>query len=124
MKKIWTDFNNPNPNRIRISDFDMDYFELVDGEKVILYTEDIQVEAKIMYDLEQSSWCGELTSEFTDVSKDIEEAREDGFINGKAFGIWRERDNLMRKMIELKIDPQIIAEIIGVSKEEILRRYY
>ncbi|WIM39154.1 hypothetical protein PO903_21305 [Paenibacillus sp. PK4536] len=123
MKKICTDFNNPNPYRIRIPDFDMDYFELVDGEKVILYAEDIQVEAKIMYDSEQSSWCGELTSEYMDVSKDIEEARDDGFINGKAFGIWKERADLMRRMIELKIDPQIIAEIIGVSKEEILRRY-
>lgn len=58
-----------------------------------------------------------------DVSKDIEEARDDGFISGKAFGIWKERANLMRKMIELKIDTQIIVEIIGVSKEEILRGY-
>lgn len=124
MKKIWTDFNNPNPNRIRIPDFKMDYFELVDGEKIILYAEDIQVEAKIMYDPEQSSWCGEVSSEYMDVSKDIEEARDDGFTNGKAFGIWNERNNLMRKMIELKLDPQIIAEIIGVSKEEVVRRYY
>lgn len=118
MKKICTDFNNPNPNRIRIPAFGMNYFELIDGEKIILYAEDIQVEAKIMYDQEQSSWCGELTSEYMDVSKDIEEARDDGFENGKAFGIWTERDNLMRKMIELKIDPQTIEKITGVPQEK------
>jgi hypothetical protein len=41
MKKIWTDFNGPNPNKLRISNL---------GEIVIIYTEDIQVEARIMYD--------------------------------------------------------------------------
>ncbi|MNI76476.1 hypothetical protein D3C73_1327080 [compost metagenome] len=39
MKKIWTDFNGPNPNRLRISNLDMEYFKLSDGELVIMYTE-------------------------------------------------------------------------------------
>jgi hypothetical protein len=50
MKKIWTDFNGPNPNKLRISNLDMEYFKHSDGEIVIIYTEDIQVEARIMYD--------------------------------------------------------------------------
>ncbi|WP_256762448.1 hypothetical protein [Cohnella sp. WQ 127256] len=123
MKKIWTDFNGPNPNRLRISSFDMEYFDLSDGEIVIIYTEDIQVEARIIYDDEQSSWCGELVGEVFTVTKEIEEAREDGFRNGRLFGSWTERDNLIRRMRALKMDPKKIEEITGVPRAEIIKRY-
>jgi hypothetical protein len=123
MKKIWTDFNGPNTNRLRISKLEMDYFKLSDGEEVIIYTEDIQVKARIMFDADQDSWCGELINEVITVSREIEEAREDGFINGKLFGSWTERDNLIRKMRSLKMDPKKIEEITGVPRAEIIRRY-
>ncbi|MNC49997.1 hypothetical protein D3C75_992130 [compost metagenome] len=123
MKKIWTDFNGPNPNRLRISNLDMEYFKLSDGELVIMNTEDIQVETKIMHDEEQSSWCGELISEVITVSKEIEEAREDGFKNGKLFGTWVERDKLIKRMRTLKMDPKKIEEITGIPRAEIIRRY-
>lgn len=123
MKKIWTDFNGPNPNKLRISNLEMEYFKLSDGEIVIIYTEGIQVEARIMYDDEQSAWCGELISKVITVSKEIEEAREDGFRNGKLFGTWTERDNLIRKMRAMKMDPKKIEEITGVPRAEIIRRY-
>lgn len=123
MKKIWTDFNGPNPNRLRISKAEMDYFKLSEGEEVIMYTEDIQVNARIMFDREQDSWCGELISEVITIPKEIEEARADGFINGKLFGSWTERDNLIRKMRQLKMDPKQIEEITGVPRSEIIRKY-
>ncbi|WP_307589418.1 hypothetical protein [Paenibacillus wynnii] len=96
MKKIWTDFNGPTPNRLRISNLDMEYFKLSDGE---------------------------LISEVITVSKEIEEAREDGFKNGKLFGTWTERDNLIRRMRALKMDPKKIEEITGIPRAEIIRRY-
>lgn len=43
MKKIWIDFNGPNLNRPRLSELQMDYFKLFEGEKVMLYSDDIQV---------------------------------------------------------------------------------
>ena len=101
----------------------MDYFNLSEGEEVIIYTEDFQVTARIMFDEEQDSWCGEIITEITTVSREIEEAREDGFINGKLFGSWTERDNLIRRMRQLKMDPKKIEEITGIPRSEIIRRY-
>lgn len=68
MKKIWTDFNGPNLEKLRINDNDLKHFELSEGEKIILYTEDIQVEAVIEYDNEQGSWVGKFVSEVITVS--------------------------------------------------------
>ncbi len=42
---------------IPISNMTKDYFKLSEGEEVIIYTEDIQVNARIMFDNEQASWC-------------------------------------------------------------------
>lgn len=123
MKKIWTDFNGSNPNRLRITKMEMEYFKLVEGEEVIIYTEDIQVHARITFDEEQDSWCGEIITKAITVPKEIEEAREDGFINGKLFGSWTERNNLIKRMRELKIDPKRIEEITGVPRTEIIRSY-
>ncbi|MDU7476852.1 MAG: hypothetical protein E7L01_26440 [Paenibacillus macerans] len=101
----------------------MDYFKLSEGEEVIIYTEDIQVNARIMFDEGLDSWCGEIISEVITIPKEIEEAREDGFINGKLFGSWTERGNLIRKMRHLKMDPKKIEEITGVPRFEIIRKY-
>ncbi|NQX63078.1 hypothetical protein [Paenibacillus qinlingensis] len=119
MKKIWTDFNGPNLEKIRITDNDLKHFELSEGEKVILYTEDIQGEAVIEYDNVQGSWVGKFVSEVITVSKEIEEAREDGFVNGKHFGNWTTINNLARRMKELKLSAELIHEVTGLSYEKI-----
>ncbi|MBB3109633.1 hypothetical protein FHS18_001696 [Paenibacillus phyllosphaerae] len=88
MKKLWTDFNGPDLEKLRIPDDEFNHFELSEGQKIILYTEDIEGEAIVEYDHQQASWVGKLVGGVIIVSKEIEVAREDGFENGRylAFG--------------------------------------
>lgn len=73
--------------------------------------------------MEQTSWYGEMVSEVETFSAEIEEARNDGIMNGKLFGAWTERDNLIRSMRSLKLNPKLIEQITGIPRSEIIRRY-
>ncbi|SEU32975.1 hypothetical protein [Paenibacillus sp. NFR01] len=124
MKKIWTDFNGPNLNKLRLTKDDLSYFNLQPDERIILYTEDIEVEAVVEYDEEQESWCGSFVSEVITVNKEIEEAREDGFINGKYFGKWSERNEIIHRMVDRGIPRETIIEVTKVTDEHLRRGWH
>jgi hypothetical protein len=121
IKKIWTDFNEPDRSKYRISKDKINFFDLSIGEEIIFYTEDIQVNAIIGYDTEQDQWFGELKADIIRISEDIAEAREDGFENGRHFGQWTERDNIIRNLKKFNLTDDLINQITNISKEELKR---
>lgn len=112
-EKIWTDFNEPDMNNFRLNKEEVEYFDLKVSERIIFYTEDIQVEAIVFYDNEKDRWFGKIDSEFIDMPHEIAEAREDGFINGKHFGEWSERYNIIRNMSDHGIPRKLAKQITG-----------
>ncbi|MGG4146886.1 hypothetical protein ABEW34_27620 [Paenibacillus algorifonticola] len=116
MKKISMDFNEPDPSKFRITKEEVAYFNLKINEEIIFYTEDIQVKAVVVYDSQQDRWYGKLITEIIRISQDIAEAREDGFENGKFFGQWTERSNIIRKMKEFNISEEVIMQMMNISK--------
>jgi hypothetical protein len=121
MKKIWMDFNEPDPTKMRLLDSEIKYFDLKIGERIILYTEDIQEEAIVRFHEITNSWYGEVVSECITVSNEIAEAREDGFLNGKHFGTWTERHNIIRSMYEQGISKELIMQVTKISEIELKR---
>mgnify|MGYP001384038666 CR=1 FL=1 len=119
MKKLWIDFNEPDRSKFRITKDEVEFFKLELGEEILFYTEDIQVNAKVIYDKEQDQWFGQLITEIVIISKEIAEAREDGFENGRHFGQWIERDNIARKMKELKLPDELILKISNIDKNRL-----
>lgn len=119
MKKIWTDFNEPDPTKIRLTKDNKEFFDLKIGEHIILYTEDIQVEAIVGYDEGHNQWYGELVGDFITVSEEVAEAREDGFENGRLFGTWTERDNIIRSMNKHGISKELIIKVTKISEQKL-----
>jgi hypothetical protein len=120
MKKIWMDFNEPDMANFRISKSEVEFFNLKISERIIFYTEDIQVEAIVFYESETDQWFGRIDSEFIDVEHEIVEAREDGFLNGQWFGEYFYRNEIIRNMINNKISNELIIKITKIDEEELI----
>ena len=48
-EKIWTDFNEPDPKRMRLTKEELENFQLDIGENFILSDEDFQIEVIVGY---------------------------------------------------------------------------
>ncbi|TCZ79363.1 hypothetical protein E0485_05745 [Paenibacillus albiflavus] len=121
MKKIWIDFNEPDRSKFRITKDEINFFNLAVKEEIIFYSEDIQVNAIVGYDSEHDQWFGELITDIIRISEEVAEAREDGFENGKYFGQWTERNNIIRMMKKFNLTGDLIIQITNISKEELNR---
>lgn len=119
MKKIWTDFNDPDPTRPRISKKDIENFKLKIDEGIILYSDDIQVGSVVGYNAETNSWFGEIVSDVVTISKEVAEAREDGFINGRFFGAYLERNEIIRRMFRQGIPKELITKVTNTVEEDL-----
>ncbi|WP_336776482.1 hypothetical protein [Paenibacillus sp. MMO-58] len=119
MKKLQIDFNEPDPFRFRITEYEIHFFNSNLGEVITFYTENLEVRALVELDAEKKQWFGKHIEEIRAVSTDIEEAREDGFNNGHHFGIWTTKDNIVRKMNQLNQSEDLIHLVTGVSVERI-----
>ncbi|WP_169091799.1 hypothetical protein, partial [Paenibacillus sp. PL91] len=117
MKKLSIDFNEPYPFKFRISNDQIDFFNIRVGEEIVFYTENLEVKAVVEFDAEEKRWYGKHIEEVRYIPTEIEEAREDGFINGHFFGIWMTKDNLIRSMMELSLSEELIHKVTGVSYE-------
>jgi hypothetical protein len=106
---------------MRLSKQKIKFFDLKADERVIFYDEDFQVEAIIRFDEDKKVLYGEFNSDFVYVSKDVEEARRDGFLNGQCFGEWTMRNAMIRSMKEHGISYELIIEITQSSEEELRR---
>ena len=119
MKRIWTDFNEPDPMNYRITKMDIEYFNLKVSERIIFYCKDVEVEAIVFYDEKKDVWFGKIDSEFIDTPKEIIEAREDGFLNGRLFGIWTERNNIIRSMMKHDVPRELIMKVTNTNEEDL-----
>lgn len=119
MKKLWMDFNEPDMENFRILKEEVKFFDLKNSERIIFYTEDIQVEAIVFYEEKEDRWFGRIDSEFIDMPKEIVEAREDGFLNGKWFGKLMCRNELIRNMDKYGISKDLIMKITNTDEYDI-----
>ncbi|SDP23226.1 hypothetical protein SAMN04487897_1526 [Paenibacillus sp. yr247] len=63
--------------------------------------------------MEEECWYGRHIEEVITVPMEVAEAREDGFINGKYFGTWTTKNNIVRNMKELGLSEDIIQKVCG-----------
>lgn len=121
MKKICMDFNEPDMTKFRITKGEVNFFNLKVSERIIFYTEDIEVEAIVLYDSKIDQWFGRIDSEFRDVPNEIAEAREDGFLNGQEFGIYCYRNEIINSMMNNQIPKELIMKITQTDEKELQR---
>jgi hypothetical protein len=115
MKKIWTDFNEPDPSRFRLIEEDIKFFKLQVGERIIFYTEDIQLEAIVEFDDIEKRWYGKIVSDCIEMPNEIVEARDDGFFNGHLFGAITFRNEIKRRMEEKKLPKDIVDNLTKIE---------
>ena len=119
MKRIWTDFNHPDMKNFQITKMDIEYFDLKECERILFYCNDIEVEAIVFYDENKDQWFGKIDSEFVDTPQEIITARIDGFDNGRLFGIWTERNNIIRSMLKHGISKELIMQITKTNEDDL-----
>ncbi len=119
MKKLHIDFNEPDRIRFRINEDEIRFFNIELGEIIKFYTENFEVKAIVEFDVEENRWFGKHIEEIRYIPTEIEEAREDGFINGHYFGVWTTKNNVVRKMHELNLSEDLIHEITGLNLDRI-----
>ena len=115
MKKIWTDFNEPDPNRYRMIEEDIKFFKLQAGERIIFFTEDIQVEAIVEFDDVEKRWYGKIVSDCIEMPNEIVEARDDGFFNGHLFGAISFRNEIKLRMEKNNFSKEIIDSLTKIE---------